>query len=320
MKLVYRNIPVLILGYNRSSHIKKLLNSLKIIKPKEIYISLDGPKKNIGDINKCNLVKDQIDKIDWNCKLKKNYNSTNLGCKESVSKGIEWFFKNNKFGIILEDDCIPNQTFFHFCYKINQIYKDNKKIFSISGSNFFNQKIEEDYYFSKYAHCWGWATWRRAWKHYDHNLSFWEKWKNSNSWKSLHKNEIERKYWEKILDKVKKNKINSWAYIWTCSVWKKNGVSIIPKKNLIKNVGFDIQGTNSLKMEKKHLKAYSIDFKKKLKKPKVLKTLEFNDTYVFKNHFQGKYYLWPWIIIKIIKLLLSNPKIFVLKIIRKLYL
>ena len=97
MKLAYRNIPVLILGYNRSSHIKKLLNSLKIIKPKEIYISLDGPKKNIEDINKCNLVKDQIDKIDWNCKLKKNYNSTNLGCKESVSKGIEWFFKNNKF-------------------------------------------------------------------------------------------------------------------------------------------------------------------------------------------------------------------------------
>ena len=177
MKLAYRNIPVLILGYNRPSHIKKLIKSLKKIKPKKIYISLDGPKNKIEDIKKCKLVKNEIDKINWDCVLKKNYNSNNLGCKESVSRGIKWFFKSNKFGIILEDDCIPNRTFFNFCYKIDQIYKNNKKIFSISGSNFFNGQIKDDYYFSKYTHCWGWATWSRAWKHYDNKLSFWDEWK-----------------------------------------------------------------------------------------------------------------------------------------------
>ena len=230
MKLAYRNIPVLILGYNRPFHIKKLINSLRKIKPKRIYVSLDGSKKNLEDIKKSELVKKQVNKINWDCVIKKNYNSKNLGCRESVSKGIEWFFNNNKFGIILEDDCIPNQSFFDFCHVINQLYKNNKKIFSISGSNFFNGKIKDDYYFSKYPHCWGWATWSRAWKDYDYNLSFWNKWKKTKSWKLLHTNNIERKYWEKIFDKVKKEKIDSWAYVWTCSVWKKNGLTIIPKK------------------------------------------------------------------------------------------
>ena len=318
MKLAYRNIPVLILGYNRPSHIKKLIKSLKKIKPKKIYISLDGSKKKIEDIKKCKLVKNEIDKINWDCVLKKNYNSNNLGCKESVSRGIKWFFKSNKFGIILEDDCIPNRTFFNFCYKINQIYKNNKKIFLISGSNFFNGQIKDDYYFSKYTHCWGWATWSRAWKHYDNKLSFWGEWKKTNNWKFFHKKKIERKYWEKIFDKVKNGKIDSWSYVWTCSVWKKKGLTIIPKKNLIKNIGFDINATNSLKEEKKHLKTYNIDFKKNLKKPNILKAVNFNDNYVFNNHFKGKYYLWPWIIIKIMKLLLANPKIFFLKVLREL--
>jgi len=319
MKSAYRNIPVLILGYNRPFQIKKLINSLRKIKPKKIYISLDGPKKNFEDIKKCKLVKNEVNKINWNCKLKKNYNSNNLGCRLSVSKAIEWFFYNTKFGIILEDDCIPNQSFFDFCHINNQLYKNNKKIFSISGSNFFNGKINDDYYFSKYPHCWGWATWSRAWKHYNNKLSFWSKWKKTDSWKSLHTNIIERKYWEKIFDKVKKDKIDSWAYVWTCSVWKKNGLTIIPKKNLIKNIGFDINATNSLKEEKKHLKVYDLNFKKILNKPKILEVSKFNDNYVFQNHFQGKYYLWPWTIVKIIKIFLANPKIFFLKILRKLH-
>ena len=313
MKLSYQNIPILILGYNRPFHIKKLITSLKKIQPKKIYVSLDGSKKNTKDINKCKLVKDEIERINWNCLIKKNYNLNNLGCKKSVSNGINWFFKNNNFGIILEDDCIPNLTFFNFCKKINEVHRDNEKIFAISGSNFFNKKIEGDYFYSKYNHCWGWASWRRAWKHYDNSLSFWNKWKNSDNWKTFHKNKIERRYWEKIFNELKKGKIDSWAYTWTCSVWKKNGLTIIPKKNLIKNIGFDINATNSLKEEQKHLKTYSIKFKKNLKGPKNLEPLEFNDTFVFNNHFQGKYYLWPWIILKVAKLAILNPKIFFLK-------
>ena len=168
--------------------------------------------------------------INWNCFIKKKYNNTNLGCRVSVRKGIDWFFKYNNFGIILEDDCLPNKSFFDFCFKMNLIYKNKKKIFSISGSNFYNKNINYDYFYTKYNHGWGWATWRRAWKNYDDKLIYWTKLKNSKNWKSLHKNSIERRYWEKIIENVKKRKIDSWAYVWTYSMWYHDGITVVPKK------------------------------------------------------------------------------------------
>ena len=227
---MYQDIPILVLGYNRPDHIRKLILSLRKVKPKKIYISLDGPKDNPDDINKNNIVKKEIQKINWKCKIKKKYNKKNLGCRESVSRAISWFFKENRFGIILEDDCIPKKSFFIFFKKIDEKFFNNKKIFAISGSNFFNKTIKDDFFFSKYNHCWGWATWRRAWKYYDNKLTFWSKWKYSKQWKYLHDNIIEKKFWEKIFNNVFKKKIDSWAYVWTCSVWKKNGLTIIPKK------------------------------------------------------------------------------------------
>ena len=116
--MMYQDIPILVLGYNRPEHIRKLILSLRKVKPKKIYISLDGPKDNPVDIKKNNNVKREIQKIDWKCKIKKKYNKKNFGCRESVSRGISWFFRENRFGIILEDDCIPKKSFFIFCKKI----------------------------------------------------------------------------------------------------------------------------------------------------------------------------------------------------------
>jgi hypothetical protein len=258
----YQNIPVLILGYNRPYQTRKLVSSLRKIKPKNIFISLDGPKNDLLDINKCYAVKNEIKKIDWNCKIRKKINKENLGCRQSVNSAISWFYKKNNFGIILEDDCIPNISFFVFCEKIDNKYKNNKKIFAISGSNFFNKKITKDYFFSKYPHCWGWASWKRAWKYYDNRLNFWNKWKNSNSWYLFHNNNTERKYWNKIFDKTKMKKIDSWAYIWTCCVWKQKGLTIIPKKNLIKNIGFGNNATNAIEKKNEYSKSYSLKFNK----------------------------------------------------------
>jgi hypothetical protein len=313
MKKNFQNIPVLILGYNRHTHIKKLINALRKIKPKYIYISLDGSKKKSNDKVDCELVKQEVKKINWDCSIKKKYNIKNLGCRDSVRKAISWFFKFNKFGIILEDDCIPNKSFFYYCQQINKSYANNEKIYAISGSNFYNKKTKYDYFYSKYNHCWGWATWKRAWKYYDNNLTSLNKFTRSYQWKLLHENKTERRFWEKIFNRVKEKKIDSWAYVWTYSVWKKNALTIIPKKNLIKNIGFDISATNSIKNEKKHLKAYSTVFNKTLKRPPILTPWKSNDIYVFNNHFCGKYSLWPWIIIKVLKLVIFNPKIFIIK-------
>ena len=309
----YQDIPILVLGYNRPEHIKKLILSLRKVRPKIIYISLDGPKNNLTDKKKNESVKKEIEKIDWKCKIKKKYNTTNLGCRESVSTGISWFFRKNRFGIILEDDCIPNKSFFIFCQKIDAKYSNNQKVFAISGSNFFNRTIKNDFFFSKYNHCWGWATWSRAWKYYDNKLTFWSKWKYSKQWKHFHDNMLEKKYWEKIFDNVLKRKIDSWAYVWTCCVWRKNGLTIIPKKNLIENIGFDMNATNTIDNKKIYKKASELKLKKNLNFKISISPLKENDAFVFENHFKGKYSLWPWMIIKLLKMFAKNPLIFFIK-------
>ena len=187
------NVPVLILAYNRPTFTKKLIAALKTIKPKKIYISCDGPKNNQEDINNCKKTRDIFNSINWTRDIKKNFFPYNLGCRKSISKGINWFFKFEKQGIILEDDCIPTNYFFYFCNKMLIKYKNNTKVHCIGGVNFLKKKnINESYYFSKYNHCWGWATWKKSWELNDVNIKFWPKFKKSKNWNSYHETKLEK--------------------------------------------------------------------------------------------------------------------------------
>lgn len=311
-------IPILILIYNRQFETKQLIKSLKKIKPKKIYIGADGPKNNFIDKEKCLQTRLVLTKINWSCKIEKNFSKTNLGCKKSITKNLNWFFKKEKEGVILEDDCIPNKDFFRFTKIMLKKYRNNKKIFSISGSNHCkNKKNSTSYYFSKYSHCWGWATWRRAWKKNSPNLNFWPKFKSSKAWIDLHNDIIERRYWNKIFDNVKKKKFDSWAYPWTLSVWYNKGVSIIPNKNLINNIGYGFSSTNSILREKKNYKKYFLD--KNIKHPKLITSDFKKDLYVFYNHYKGKNYLWPYRMIYIIELIINKPFLLLKKLLRIVY-
>ena len=198
-------LPILLLTFNRPSETSILIKKLSLVKPSKIYISQDGPRKsNINDKVNCEKVKKIFKYIDWKCEIFYKFNENNLGCRSSVSSAINWFFQNEEKGIILEDDCIPSDTFFLFCEKMLDKYENSNEIYVVSGSNFQkNIKIgNADYYFSKYAHCWGWATWRRAWISYDDSMKFWPKLKISNYWKKLHNTKLEKKYWLKYLIKL----------------------------------------------------------------------------------------------------------------------
>ena len=298
-------IPILFLVYNRLDCTKKSLNSILKYEPNKIYISCDGPKNNPLDKKKTNQVRRYIEKKTM--KIKKVqflFNKKNLGCKKSNLKALNWFFKKEKKGVILEDDCVANQNFFSFCKSLLFKYKKNKKIYCISGSNFQSQPIDKNsYYFSKYNHCWGWATWSDRWRYNDGNIKFWPKLKENKNWKKLHRNNLERQYWEKIFDKVYKNRVDSWAYPWTLSVWKKNGLTITPNSNLVKNIGFGENSTHSkFKLDK-------ITYKNKSKindillHPKQIKANNTADNLVFKNHFKGIEQLWPYKFFYLIKIL-----------------
>jgi hypothetical protein len=307
---------VLMLTYNRADLFKKSLSSVLSIMPKRIYIFNDGPKSNPQDIVKVYEVRKLIQNIKTKSIIIKNFNKYNLGCKKSNLKAIDWFFSKEKEGIIIEDDCIASREFFSFTSEMLNKYKDNNRIFCISGSNFQKEKLSnESYYFSKYNHCWGWATWRDRWRLNDDKISFWPKFKKSKEWGKLHKNKIEQKYWNKIFKNVYNGKMDSWAYPWTLSVWKQKGLTITPNVNLVKNIGFGKQSTHSLFVQDSLKYLNKQKFDSKIIHPKKIIINNKADFYVFKNHFKGYNYIWPYRGFDLIKKLILNPFVFFKRII-----
>lgn len=306
-----KNIPVLVLLFNRPYETKRLFESLSKLRPQKLYINQDGPRKDfIKDLEQCKNVRDIALNPDWDCNVFSNINESNLGCRNSVSTGLDWFFEKEEFGMILEDDCIPSKSFFNFSEKMLDRYKHNQSISVISGSNFQKgNKIigTADYYYSKYAHCWGWSSWRRAWQFYDKNLSFWPNWKNSTQWKTFHQDKLEQKYWTKIFDKVYKNQIDSWAYIWQASVWYNRGMTITPNKNLILNIGFNKEATHTNIQDKNILNNPIKELPEKIKSPDSIQIDNTADSIVFKNHFKGKFNFFPWKLLLYLKYFLNDP-------------
>lgn len=287
--------PILLIVFNRPDTTLEVFKAIRNIKPSKLYISSDGARIDKEDEQKKVMIVRELvtNNIDWPCELNTLFHEVNQGCKIGVSSAIDWFFSKEEMGIILEDDCLPNDDFFHFCEEMLIRYSDNFNIFSISGNNFQkNNKLNYSYYYSKYIHIWGWATWRRAWQKNDLDINFWPEWKNSNSWYSLFTDNIERVYWEGIFDLAYNNKIDTWDYSWIASVWFNNGIAITPNKNLVTNLGFNEDATHTKKNDHKFA---NLTVGK-------LGTLNFNDTfevdskadnYTFNKIFDGYKLRWP---------------------------
>ena len=168
--------PILFLIFNRPDETKKVFERIKKIKPKFLYIAADGSRKDReGETELCERVKKVVEIIDWDCEIQRLYRKENLGCKEAVSKGIIWFFENVEQGIILEDDCLPDISFFTYCEELLNRYKDDDRIISIGGTNLGHKfRNKNSYSFSRFMNMWGWATWRRVAQKIDYNLNDWQ--------------------------------------------------------------------------------------------------------------------------------------------------
>jgi hypothetical protein len=126
-------------------------------------------------------------------------------------------------------------------------YRNNEKIMCISGGNFqFGSGPSRfSYYFSRYVHIWGWASWRRAWKFYDVQMSHWPAMKQSGWLYDLFENKRDAKYWEDIFDQAYQGKTGTWDYQWLFACWQQSGLSVIPSVNLISNIGFGAGATHT---------------------------------------------------------------------------
>lgn len=281
---------ILFLVFNRPETTSKVFNVIKELKPSRLYLAADGPRENRdGEKEKVDLVRKIVTQVDWDCDVKKLFRTKNLGCGKGVSEAITWFFQQEEEGIILEDDDLPHQDFFVFCEEMLSRYRLNNNIYTISGNNFQNgiKRGDGSYYFSKYFHSWGWATWRRSWKIYNREIVFWPKWKNSIQWKNKFSNNLEKNYWKKIFDMIYETDFDSMAYPFNACIMYKGGLNIIPNINLVSNIGFGKNATHTTEENTiiSNLKTQRLD---KIVHPKSVEINQDADKYVFEWVFGGK--------------------------------
>jgi hypothetical protein len=242
------NSPVLFLVFNRPNTTIKVFDAIREVKPSRLYISSDGPRpKNDSDISEINAVRDYVlANIDWNCEVKTLFRESNLGCKDAVSSGISWFFENEDEGIILEDDCLPNQSFFRFCDSLLDKYRHDERVRHISGVNFIGNDVvtESSYYFSRFTHVWGWASWKRVWKDYDKNLELLERFLRSDNLWNIYPDKRMIELIKKELMRVKNGELNTWDFQYLFLNLIQNGLTIIPCKSLVENIGFGAGATH----------------------------------------------------------------------------
>lgn len=285
--------PIAFIIFNRPIHARESFATIRAQRPAKLFIIADGPRHNYAaDKGLCSAAREVVQQIDWPCEVHHNYASKNLGLKRRVSSGLDWVFEQVDRAIVLEDDCVPHPDFFPFCDALLQHYESNERVSVITGNNFQDGRKRGDasYYFSKYNHCWGWATWRRAWQYYRGDLPFWPEWSHSFDWSNKMPDPVERRYWAAIFERVKRQEIDSWAYPWTASVWYRGGLTATPNVNLVTNIGFGPDGTHTISATNQEgLPAYPLG---PLTHPDKIEPDLIADRYVFNQTFGGRHQRW----------------------------
>ena len=231
--------PVLFLIFNRPEPTALVFEEIKKQQPQSLFVAADGPRKNKpGEKEACIQTRQLVlEAINWECDVKTFFQDENLGCGKAVSSAIDWFFENVEEGIILEDDCLPHDSFFTFCSALLKYYRNDEDVMHINGSNYQQgyKRGDGSYYFSRFAHIWGWASWRRAWEKYDFSLQ---------SYKGCPKNGLNLSL-IRAIDSAANKKIDTWDTQWFFSVWCNEGLVITPNTNLITNLGMGKTATHT---------------------------------------------------------------------------
>jgi hypothetical protein len=202
--------PVLLILFNREDTTSQVFDCIRLQRPERLFLAADGPRPGVEtDVKACQRARAVVECVDWPCQVQRRFRSENLGCARGPADAITWFFENVEEGIILEDDCLPHPSFFQFAAEILEKYRDEPRIMHVSGNNFLRaqKRGRASYYFSKWTHNWGWATWRRAWQHFDLNL-------------------LPEPY-----------RFHIWDGAWRLSVEKQGGLAVAPNVNLVTNIG-----------------------------------------------------------------------------------
>lgn len=239
--------PVLFCLYNRPETTRRVFEAIRRQQPRQLFVIQDGPRE--GRADDARLIaetRDILESVDWPCSLRTDFASVNLGCKRRMASGISWAFQQAEQLIILEDDCLPGESFFGFCETLLNRYARDDRVMMISGDNFQEEsRSDNSYYFSKWTHIWGWASWRRAWSHCDIDMTSWPEARHGAWLRGLSCGSDEWNYWMNLFQRQYSGEIDTWDFPWMYSCWARQGLTILPDRNLVTNIGFGLGATHT---------------------------------------------------------------------------
>lgn len=261
--------PIALIIFNRPDLTQRVFAEIRKVRPEKLLVIADAPRPNReDDIENCALVRTIIETINWDCEVIKNYSPIHLGCGRRPATGIDWIFSLVEEAIILEDDCLPHPTFFPYCQELLKKYSDDRRIMSISGNNFQygRRRTADSYYFSRYTQTCGWATWKRAWQHYDFDMKIWPEVRDGQWLFDIfgsmqvvahnHQPQFEViggvrivQYWHRMFEAAYQKKIDAWDFQFAFASFLQSGLHILPNLNLISNIGYGPEGTHTKNME-----------------------------------------------------------------------
>lgn len=280
--------PVTLFIFNRPETTRLVFAAVRAARPRRLLVVADGPRPGReGEEERCRETRSIIDRVDWDCLVDINYADRNLGCMRRVASGLDWVFGLVEEAIVLEDDCLPHPSFFPFCRELLERFRDEPRVAQISGANFQfgRRKSSESYYYSRYNHIWGWASWRRAWRLNDNEMTGWPDFRDGGELDRILSGKKEVAYWTDVLNRVYTGEIDSWDCRWTLSCWRNGLSTVLPAVNLISNIGFG-PGATHTPVPNRYASMATEKMEFPLVHPCVLETDRVADAYTAKTMFR----------------------------------
>ena len=276
--------PIAFCIFNRPELTFRVFEAIARQKPKRLLVISDGPRESHpSDPERVSQARSVLERIDWPCELQTNFAENNLGCRQRMASGITWAFEQSEELIILEDDCLPDDTFFAYCEELLKLYRTEPQVMMISGNNFQpHTRTGHSYYFSRYTHIWGWASWRRAWNAFDLEMKTWPHDRCSRSLVNAFEDHGEYEHWQATFDQQHAGQIDTWDFAWMYACLKNSGLTILPERNLVSNLGFGHDATHTTN-EKSPLAELATDSLTQRHHPSSIARHDAADRWTFKN-------------------------------------
>lgn len=237
---------ILFLIFNRPDTTARVFEEIRRARPARLYVAADGPRAHReGEAERAAEARRIATAVDWPCEVQTLFREENLGCRRAVTAAISWFFEQEEEGVILEDDCLPDPSFFGYCAELLERYRHDERVMLIAGdfSTPFEFPADQSYVFSRFALLWGWACWRRSWRYYDFEDFRTSDW--SEVLATVSSNRTFREWRETLCRETAEGRIDTWDYVWTYNIWCQSGLTVVPRVNLISNIGFGADATHT---------------------------------------------------------------------------